>query len=151
MRNETIMRPAPVLCTVVLFAALASLAGCILQPGGDVVDAALVTHTAGSNQHTAAVKISMEPAAVYAAMIRIVTAENGEVEIINRNDKAYMLEVERDGARLTGQVTKLDTRESLLYIWADAGLSDQTGRSLTLSSIKRVCDELGVNYEEVTY
>ena len=151
MRNENIMRPAPVLCTVLLFAALASLGGCILQPGGSVVDAALVTHTAGSSQHTAAVIVPVEPAAVYAAMIRIVTAENGGVEVINRNDKAYMLEVERDGARLTGQVTKLDARQSLLYIWADAGLSDQTGRSLAIASVGRVCDELGVSYEEVTY
>jgi hypothetical protein len=56
-----------------------------------------------------------------------------------------------NGARLTGQVTKLDARQSLLYIWADAGLSDQTGRNLAISSIGRVCDELGVSYEEVTY
>jgi len=140
-----------ILCRIVLLAALAVLGGCFLLPGGDVVDAALVTHTAGSSQHTAAVKVPVEPAAVYAAMIRIVTAENGNFEIISRNDKAYMLEVDRDGARLTGQVTKLDARQSLLYIWADAGLSDQSGRSLALSSIGRVCDELGVSYEEVTY
>ena len=62
-----------------------------------------------------------------------------------------MVEVDRDGARLTGQVTKLDARQSLLYIWADAGLSDQTGRSLAISSIERICDELGVDYEEVSY
>jgi hypothetical protein len=93
----------------------------------------------------------VDPAAVYAAMIRIVTAENGGVEIISRNDKALMIEIKRDGARLTGQVTKLDARQSLLYIWADAGLSDQTGRSLAISSIGRVCDDLGVSYEEVAY
>jgi len=145
------MRPVEILCRIALLAALASLGGCSLLSGGSVVDAALVTHTAGSSQHTAAVKIPVQPAAVYAAMIRIVTAENGEVEIINRNDKAYMIEVERDGARLTGQVTKLDARQSLLYIWADAGLSDQTGRSLAISSVKRVCEELGVGYEEVSY
>jgi hypothetical protein len=145
------MRPVEILCRIVLLAALASLGGCFLLPGGDVVDAALVTHTAGSSQHTAAVKVPVEPAAVFAAMIRIITAENGRVEIISRNDKALMVEVERDGARLTGQVTKLDARQSLLYIWADAGLSDQTGRSLAISSIGRVCDELGVSYEEVTY
>jgi hypothetical protein len=151
MRNENIIRPAPVLCTALLLAALASLGGCFLLPGGSVVDAALVTHTAGSSQHTAAVKVPVEPAAVYAAMIRIITTENGGVEIISRNDKALMVEVEMNGARLTGQVTKLDARQSLLYIWADAGLSDQTGRNLAISSIRRVCDELGVSYEEVTY
>jgi hypothetical protein len=136
---------------MVLSVAIVSLGGCFLLPGGSVVDAALVTHTAGSSQHTAAVKVPVEPAAVYAAMIRIITTENGGVEIISRNDKALMVEVEMNGARLTGQVTKLDARQSLLYIWADAGLSDQTGRNLAISSIRRVCDELGVSYEEVTY
>ena len=121
------------------------------MPGGSVVDAALVTHTAGSSQHTAAVKIPVEPATVYAAMIRIVTADEEKVEIISRNDKAYMLEITRDGARLTGQVTRLNGNQSLLYIWADAGLSDQTGRSAAMSSVARICDELGVAYEEVTY
>lgn len=145
------MRRLPILCRIVPLAVSASLGGCFTLPGGDVVDAALVTHTAGSSQHTAAVKLPVKPAAVYAAMIRIITADDGEVEIISRNDEAFMVEVDRDGAHLTGQVTKLDARQSLLYIWADAGLSDQTGRSLAISSIERICDELGVSYEEVTY
>jgi len=136
---------------IVLFAALISLGGCFLLPGGNAVDAALVTHTAGSSQHTAAVKVPVKPAAVYAAMIRVITADDRGVEIISRNDDALMVEVDRNGARLTGQVTKLDARQSLLYIWADAGLTDQTGRSLAISSIERICDELGVNYEEVSY
>ena len=141
----------PVMGGIVLFAALTSLGACFLLPGGDVVDAALVTHTAGSSQHTAAVKVPVKPEAVYAAMIRIITAEDGGLGIISRNDEAFMVEVDGDGARLTGQVTKLDSRQSLLYIWADAGLSDQTGRSLAISSIEGICDELGVDYEEVSY
>lgn len=145
------MRAVPILCSILLVPALASLGGCFLLPGGSVVDAALVTHTAGSSQHTASVKVPAQPAAVYAAMIRVITAEDGGVEIINRNDEAYLVEIENDGASLTGQVTKLDARQSLLYIWADAGASDKTGRSLAISSIERVCDELGVDYEEVTY
>jgi hypothetical protein len=151
MRNRKIMRRLPVTCGIVSFAALTSLGGCFLLPGGSVVDAALVTHTAGSSQHTAAVKVPVKPEAVYAAMIRIITAEDSGVEIISRNDKAFMVEVDRDGARLTGQVTKLDARQSLLYVWADAGLSDQTGRSQAITSIERICDELGVDYEEVSY
>ena len=145
------MRRSPVMGGIVLFAALILLDGCFLLPGGDVVDAALVTHTAGSSQHTAAVKVPVKPAAVYAAMIRIITAEDAGLEIISRNDEAFMVEVDSDGARLTGQITKLDARQSLLYIWADAGLTDQTGRSLAISSIERICDELGVDYEEVSY
>ena len=151
MRNGNAMMLLPIQRATVLIAMLTSLGGCFLLPGGSVVDAALVTHTAGSEQHTAAVKVPVESAAVYAAMIRIVTNENEKVEVINRNDKAYTVEVERNGARLTGQVTKLDAHQSLLYIWADAGLSDQTGRSLAISSIEKVCDELGVSCEEVAY
>ena len=145
------MKTVPILLQVVLFIVITMLSGCFLLPGGSAVDAALVTHTAGSSQHTAAVKIPAEPAAVYAAMIRIITADEQKIEVISRNDKAYMLEIIRDGARLTGQVTKLNSNLSLLYIWADAGLSDQTGRSAAISSVGRICDELGVTYEEVTY
>lgn len=145
------MRRQRRLRTIVLFAVSISLGGCFLLPGGTVVDAALVTHTAGSSQHTAAVKVPVKQAEVYAAMIRIITADDSGVEIVSRNDEAFTVEVDRDGSRLTGQVTMLDTRQSLLYVWADAGLSDQTGRSLAISSIERVCDELGVDYEEVSY
>jgi len=145
------MKTVPILLQVVLFIVITMLSGCFLLPGGSAVDAALVTHTAGSSQHTAAVKIPAEPAAVYAAMIRIITADEQKIEVISQNDKAYMLEIVRDGARLTGQVTKLNSNQSLLYIWADAGLSDQTGRSAAISSVGRICDELGVTYEEVTY
>ncbi len=141
----------PMLREIVLLAIIMSLSGCFLLPGGSAVDAALVTHTAGSRQHTVAVKVPVEPAAVYATIIRIVMADNENVEIISQNDKAYTIEIDRDRARLTGQVTRLDARQSLLYIWADAGLNDQTGRSLAISSIERVCNELGVDYAEVTY
>jgi len=134
------MKTVPILLQVVLFIVITMLSGCFLLPGGSAVDAALVTHTAGSSQHTAAVKIPAEPAAVYAAMIRIITADEQKIEVISRNDKAYMLEIIRDGARLTGQVTKLNSN-----------LSDQTGRSAAISSVGRICDELGVTYEEVTY
>ena len=151
MREDMAMKTVPILLQALLFIVFTTLSGCFLLPGGSAVDAALVTHTAGSSQHTAAVKIPAEPAAVYAAMIQIITADEQKIEVISRNDKAYMLEIIRDGARLTGQVTKLNSNQSLLYIWADAGLSDQTGRSAAISSVGRICDELGVAYEEVTY
>lgn len=65
------MKPVQILRCATLFPIGASLGGCSLLPGGDVVDAALVTHTAGSREHTAAVKVPAEPAAAYAAMIRV--------------------------------------------------------------------------------
>jgi hypothetical protein len=40
-----------------------------------------------------AVKVSVEPAAVYAVMIPIITADDENVEMIDRNDGAQMIEV----------------------------------------------------------
>ena len=125
------------------------LAGCIGLPGGTVVDSATVVYTAGSSQHTVAVELPLLSSDVFAALVRIV--EEAGVETVNRNDKAYLLEVITNGKRLTGQVTNLGVGKSLLYVWADAGVSGQTGRELAIEAVELVCDDLGVAYELVNY
>jgi len=129
---------------------LSGLSGCFLLPGGQAVDAAMVVHTAGSAQHTAAVRLPVQSADAYAALLSIVDGDP-TIEIVNRNDKGMLLEVTEEGERLTGQVTSLGPTESLLYIWADAGVSGRTGSELASITIEAVCDELGVAFERVDY
>lgn len=126
------------------------LSGCIFLPGGRVVESATVVYTAGASQHTAAVEVPVEAAEVYEALVRIIK-DNPDVEVINRNDNGMLVEVAQTGKRITGQVTRLGSGRSLLYIWADSGSSGRSGRELAISAVETICDELGVAYELVNY
>ena len=129
----------------------AFLSGCIFLPGGTVTRSATVVYTAGASQHTAAVELQVTADVVFEALVRIIK-ENPDVEVINRNDQAFLIEVaQQKERRITGQVTKLGSGSSLLYIWADAGSSGESGREMAISAVEIICDELGVSYELVNY
>jgi hypothetical protein len=128
-----------------------ALTGCAPLPGSSVTNAATVVYTAGARQHTAAVELPVEPPVVFEALVRLIK-ERGDVEVVDRNDKAMLIEVAQEKERrITGQVTKLGTGNSLLYVWADAGSSGQSGREMAISAIELICEELGVDYELVSY
>lgn len=133
----------------VLILALA-LNACILQPGGDVANAAMVVHTAGATQHTAAVRMPVRSDKLYVALLRIIESEP-DIEVLNRNDRGMLLEVAEHGEKITGQITKLSDRESLLYLWADTGVSGRSASELNAVIVERICNDLGVTYERVDY
>ena len=128
----------------------ANLSACAWLAGGSVVESALVVHTAGAKKHTAAAQIPVKAPEVFAAVIRLVE-ENPDLNIESRNDKAFLIEVNRGSQSITGQVTSLGADRSLLYVWADAGESGMTGEVLATSMVQLVCDELGVEHELVHY
>jgi hypothetical protein len=130
--------------------AISCVGGCTALPGGRVVESATIVYTAGSRQHTAAVEVPLAAPDVFAALVRG-AVENPEIEITNRNDETMLIEVVSDTRQLTGQVTAFGADRSLLYVWADAGASGQTGRELALEVIEKTCDDLGVSYELVSY
>jgi len=133
-----------------LFLALSTLSACTALPGGNVVESALVVHTAGSKKHTAAVQVPVTASEVFATIIRIIEG-NQEWMIENRNDKAFLIEIVEGSQSLTAQVSRLGPERSLMYVWADAGASGRTGQELALTAVAQVCDELGVQYELVSY
>jgi len=125
--------------------------GCMPLSGSTVTHAATVVYTTGARQHTAAVELSVAAETVFEALVRIIK-EHPDVEVIERKDKALLIEVAQEKERrITGQVTKLGSGTSLLYIWADAGSSGQSGREMAISAVEVICDELGVDYEIVSY
>ena len=73
---------------------VAALSGCATLPGGNVVDSALVVHTAGSKKHTAAVQVPVGASEVFATIVRMVE-DNPDLIIENRNDKAYLSRLRR--------------------------------------------------------
>jgi hypothetical protein len=91
------------------------------------------------------------PPIVFDALVRLIK-KRSDVEVVDRNDKAMLIEVAQENERrITGQVTKLAAGNSLLYVWADAGSSGQSGREMAISAIELICAELGVDYEMVDY
>jgi hypothetical protein len=133
------------------FVTAAMLTGCAPLPGSTVTHAATIVYTAGASQHTAAVELPVAAETVFEALVRIIK-ESPDVEVVGRNDKAFLIEVsQQKERRITGQVTKLGSGNSLLYIWADAGSSGLSGREMAISAVEVICDELGVDYELVSY
>jgi hypothetical protein len=136
---------------VILWVSAILISGCVALPGGTVTNAATVVYTSGASQHTAAVQLQVPAAEVFESMVRVIK-EHPDIEVVERNDRAYMIEVAQEKERrITGQVTSLGSGSSLLYIWADAGSSGRTGREMAISAVEFICDELGVDYELVQY
>jgi len=133
-----------------LLGAIWLIAGCSWLPGGQVYDSATVVYSAGAKQHTAAVQVSVPAAEVYESFVRLLNDAH-DLDYENRNDKAMLIEVAQGSRSLTGQVTAIGVNRSLLYVWADAGESGETGEELAISVVELVCDELGVEYELVNY
>ncbi len=120
-----------------------TLQDCTYGPMRAPTSAGLVVYTKGAQQHTATVEIERPPAEVYAAMQRTI-AKRSDLMVINKDEKRYLLEVTKGEKRLTGQATKLDTNSTLLFIWADAGASGQTGQNLALTAMRALCAELQI-------
>ena len=135
----------PIFCVL---ASVGVLAGCGAMPGGSVYEAATVVYTKGASQHTVAVELPVAPVAVFSSMSRIIEQLTG-VEVVNRNELTFELEIIVDEKRLIGQATDLGNGDTLLFIWADAGMTGQTGEELALITVERICDELDVTCQLV--
>ena len=126
------------------------LGGCIMMPGGTVVDSAMVVHTAGSTKSTISARVPAEASAVYSAFADVLEAEP-DVEVLSRKDGAMLMEVRGEFGEITAQVTRLGPTESLLYVWADADGTGRTGSDVANGAVRRICEELDVGYEIVEY
>jgi hypothetical protein len=134
-----------------VFVAGFAVAGCAPLPGSSVTNATSTVYAASSRQHTAAVELAVAPSSVFEALVRVLS-ERPDAEVIRQTDNTMLIEVEQDQKRrITGQVTKLGSLRSLLYIWADAGSSGQPGRELAMSQIELISEELGVEYKLVNH
>jgi len=125
------------------------LAGCYATSGTSVYDATTVVYTTGARQDTVAVELPIAPREVFSSMSRIIDSRSG-LEVLARDEEAYMIEVLSGPKRLTGQATDLGNGETLLFIWADAGDSGQSGEELALSAVRQICDDLDVPYKIVS-
>lgn len=121
----------------VVAAVMLSLVGCGLFSAGEVV------YTRGARQHTATAELAVPPQEVYDAMVRI-TENTPGWKVIDKNPTRRMVEAEEGGKSVAGQATELGSNSTLLFIWADAGDSGQTGQDLALEAMRDICNELDV-------
>jgi hypothetical protein len=117
--------------------------GCAYGPMKAPTSAGMVVYTRGANQHTATVQIAKPPAEVYAGMLRAL-ARRPDFTVVNNDEKHYLLEIAKGEKHLTGQATELDANSTLLFIWADAGASGQSGQNLALTAVRELCTELKI-------
>ena len=116
---------------------------CAYGPMQAPTSAGMVVYTRGANQHTATVQIAKPPAEVYAGMLRVL-ARRPDLTVVNNDEKHYLLEIAEGEKHLTGQATELDANSTLLFIWADAGASGQSGQNLALTAVRELCAELKI-------
>ena len=124
-------------------AAITATAGCTpiaLQP---VTSTGLVVYTRGASQHTAKVQLALPPNDVYAGMLAVIR-RMPELTVVNQDNRRFFVEVMEDTRRLSGQATDLGRGETLLFVWADTGISGQSGRELALEAVDKLCTELAV-------
>jgi hypothetical protein len=131
---------------------LLGLAAIVLTPGctpvalQPVTSSGLVVYSKGASQHTASLRLALPPDAIYRSLLGMIE-RRPELTVVNRNDKRYLLEVTQGGRRFTGQATDLGRGETLLFLWADAGDSGETGRDIMEDAITDICTELVVECE----
>lgn len=139
-----------ILHQLVILAVLIAMSACTAMPARQAVDAANIVYTQGSSHNMIAAQVPVDAELVFESFLRIL-GEHPEFSVVTRKDAAMMLEVTRDGFRVTGQVTALGAGKSLLYVWADAGDSGYSGQEVSERAVQAICDELGVSIERVDY
>jgi hypothetical protein len=125
------------------------LCGCFGGPDAPVYNAATVVYTEGASRDTVVVELPIPPRDVFFSMSRIID-QLTDIEVVSRDGKSLTIEILSKDKRLTGQATELGNGDTLLFLWADAGASGQSGEELALSAVKRICEDLNVTYKLVT-
>lgn len=133
----------PLLLSTMLILILAQACATTLQPAAT---SSTVLFTEGSRHHTAMLLIALPPQDVYAGLLRIIESEP-DLTVINREDERYLIEVMKDGRQVAGQASDIGHGETLLFLWADAGDTGDTGANINRRSVNRICHELKVKCE----
>ena len=122
---------------------LMSAAGCITA-----AVTATVVYVASTMQYTATVEVKAKPADVYAAMLRVLK-RRPDVEIVQRDDAKYLLEIRKDKNKAMAQVTTGQGGLTLLKVTAQEGETEASHEDLALRIVTQVCKELKVQYRVI--
>ena len=118
------------------------LQGCVVF----LTSVATVVKMRSTNHFTTSVLVKKDPVEVYTAMLRVVDQKE-DVEIVSRDNDAYLIEAKRGELHVTAKASEFDSGITQLMVTSDAGESDQTDEDLALNVVQMICDELGVKYK----
>ena len=120
-------------------------AGC----GATLVTAgAAVIYYKSKGDQTATVELKAKPDAVYQAAIAA-AEKNPTITIVKRGDAERKLEISKDQKSVTLEVKELSAGVSKLTVSSNKADEGQSGTDLALDAIKRVCEEMKVEYKVV--
>jgi len=134
---------------VAAFGVATFMQGCAtaLQPAAS---GAAVLYAEGARQDTAMLQISMPAQEVYDSLLRVI-AQRSDLALVNKNEDRLLIEVASGEMNLAAQATTLSDGKTLLFLWADAGNSGQSGQELARTAIEQICTELAVECDAREY
>ena len=128
---------------LLLALAVLGFTGC----GIGLATGAAVVYYKSKGDH-ATVELKAKPDAVYQAAIA--SAERyPTLTIVKRNDAERELEISKDQETITFKVTALSADVSQLTVSSGKADEGESGSDLAIQAVKRVCNELKVEYKVV--
>ncbi len=132
------------LCAILPLLVIGS-AGC----GATLVTAgAAVIYYKSKGNQTATVELKAKPDAVYQAAIAA-AKKSPMITIAKQNDEQRKLELSREQKTVALEVQELSTGATKLTVSSDKVEAGQSGTDLAVEAIKRVCDEMKVEYKVI--
>lgn len=116
---------------------------------GLATGAAVVYYKTKGNDQTATVELKAQPDAVYRAAIAA-AGKNPALTIVEQNDAERRLQFSKDGKTANVHVTELAPDATKLTISSSKAVEgENSATDLALQAVKRICDELKVQYKIV--
>jgi hypothetical protein len=132
------------LCAVLSLLAI-GCAGC----GATLVTAgAAVIYYQSKGHQTATVELKAKPDGVYQAAIAA-AGKNPAITIVKRDDADRKLEISKDQSTITLEVKALSGDASKLTVSSGKAKEGESGTDYALDAVKRVCEEMKVEYKVV--
>lgn len=109
---------------------------------------AAVIYYKATDDESATVELKAKPEAVYQAAIAA-AEKNPALTIVKRDDAKRELEVSKDQKIAKFKITELSTGGSKLAVSSDKVKEGESGADMALQAVKRVCEEMKVEYKVV--
>ncbi|HEY9162375.1 MAG TPA: hypothetical protein VIS94_14960 [Desulfomonilia bacterium] len=130
-----------------LFAFTTSLAGCMGGVGTAAVLSAIVYYEVSKTHDIAEVELKATPDAIYQAAIKT-AGKNPDVSIVKQDDKDKTIEFKKGDREATLKIKEKKDGFSLLTIESKKTKSEDVSTpNLVLESVKKICDEMGIEYK----
>jgi hypothetical protein len=135
--------------SLMFFASTAILAGCMGGVGTVAVASAVIYYEAKKTHDIAEVELNAKPEAVYRTALDV-ARKNPRVTILEQDDKKMTMEFQKGGRNGTLKIKQKEEGKTLLIIQSKkAKEGEEKILDPALEAVKRICDEMNVQYKVV--